>query len=84
MAQIIVRNLEDEVKERLAQRARRHGRSMEAEVRDILRNAVREALAPEPETDFGTRLRAFFEKHGFHEEEIEEFKGELVKPATFD
>src|SRR5690349_16374424 len=37
-----IRNLDDEVKERLRVRAARHGRSMEAEVRTILTDAVAE------------------------------------------
>ena len=38
MAQLVVRNLEDDVKARLQERAKRHRRSLEAEVREILRN----------------------------------------------
>ena len=41
MAQIIVRNVEDEVKAKLRKRARQHGRSMEEEVRVILRDALK-------------------------------------------
>lgn len=41
MAAISVRNLDDQVKERLRMRAARHGRSMESEVRAILLDAVR-------------------------------------------
>src|SRR5215216_3313693 len=40
MAQLLVRNLEAEVKARLRDRAARNGRSMEEEVRSILREAV--------------------------------------------
>ncbi len=40
MASIIVRGLDESVKEELAARAKRHGRSMEAEVRDILTRAA--------------------------------------------
>ena len=40
MASITIRNLEDCVKERLRVRAAKRGKSMEAEVRDILREAV--------------------------------------------
>jgi hypothetical protein len=40
MGQLVVRNMENAVKTRLQRRARRHGRSMEEEVRDILRSAV--------------------------------------------
>lgn len=36
MAQLVVRNLPDEVKERLKRRAKRHGHSLEAEVRLVL------------------------------------------------
>ncbi|MCW4457990.1 Arc family DNA-binding protein [Microbacterium sp. MPKO10] len=36
MSSIIVRGLDDAVKQQLATRAKEHGRSMEAEVRDIL------------------------------------------------
>ena len=39
MASITIRNLEDEIKQRLRVRAAEHGRSMEEEVRDILRRA---------------------------------------------
>jgi plasmid stability protein len=40
MAQVLVRDLEDEVVERLKQRARRSGRSLEAELRLILQQAA--------------------------------------------
>ena len=42
-AQLVVRNLEEDVKARLQKRAKKHGRSMEEEVRDILRKAVKNA-----------------------------------------
>lgn len=40
MAQLLVRNLPDEIKSGLRQRAERHHRSVEAEVREILSAAV--------------------------------------------
>jgi plasmid stability protein len=40
MATITVRNLTDEVQQRLKRRAAEHGRSMEAEARAILTSAV--------------------------------------------
>lgn len=40
MASIVVRGLDDAVKKQLAAQARGHGRSMEAEVRDILTKAA--------------------------------------------
>lgn len=41
MAQLLVRNIEDKVKAQLQRRAARHGRSMEEEVREILREATK-------------------------------------------
>ena len=40
MSSIIVRGLDDSVKDLLVAQAKRHGRSMEAEVRDILTRAT--------------------------------------------
>lgn len=41
MSPIIVRGLDDAVKQRLASQAKEHGRSMEAEIHDILTKAAR-------------------------------------------
>ena len=62
LAQLIVRQLEEEVKSRLMRRARLYGRSMEDEVREILRNAVREENRPSPK--LGSRIAARFKKTG--------------------
>ena len=40
VATLTVRKLEDDVVQRLRERARRHGRSVEAETRSIIREAV--------------------------------------------
>ena len=81
MAQLLVRNLEDDVKVRLQLRARRHGRSTEEEVREILRNAVKgEGAQKKP---LGSRLRERFAGIGL-EDELPELRGELARPATFE
>ncbi|MGA4670888.1 FitA-like ribbon-helix-helix domain-containing protein [Propionibacteriaceae bacterium Y1923] len=41
MSSIVVRGLDEAVKRQLAKQAKEHGRSMEAEVRDILTKAAR-------------------------------------------
>ena len=48
MAQLIVRNLEDEVVQALKERAGRHGTSAEAEHREILRRALLRHPAEDP------------------------------------
>jgi plasmid stability protein len=81
VAQLVVRNLEQSVKARLQRRAKRHGRSMEEEVREILRNAVNDPGPPAPR--LGTRIAALFKGKGI-DFEIPELRGYPVKPATFD
>lgn len=70
MAQILVRNLEDDIKESLRSRAKAHGRSLEEEVRDILRAAVQPT---EPEVGLGTQIMALFRDCPMPE--IEEIRG---------
>jgi antitoxin FitA len=81
VAQLVVRNVENGVKARLQRRARRNGRSMEEEVRDILRNAVNEPDVPAG--GLGTEISALFAKAGL-ESDISELRGHEIKPASFD
>ena len=81
MAQLVVRNLEQSVKSRLQRRAKRHGRSMEEEVRDILRRAANEA--EKPAVGLGTEIASLMKGTGI-KFEIEELRGYPIKPATFD
>jgi plasmid stability protein len=73
MAQLLVRHLDDDVKAKLQRRARRHGRSIEEEVREILRNAVREESAAR--APLGSRLAARFAGVGLRED-IPELRGQ--------
>ena len=85
MAQRLVRNLEDSLKVRLQRRAKRHGNSMEAEVRDILRNALQEKQT-QP-VGFGTASAALFSGQGIgleKEEVIHEWRGFPLQPISFD
>lgn len=81
MGQILIRQLDDDVKVKLLRRARRHRRSTEEEVREILRNAVRNE--EEPPTRLGSRIAARFAKIGL-DRQIAELRGQAVRPARFD
>ncbi len=80
MAQLVVRNLEPSVKARLQRLAKRHGRSMEEEVRDILRNAVHET--EKPSVGLGTKISSLLKGTGI-KFEVEELRGHAVTPADF-
>jgi antitoxin FitA len=58
MASMTIRNLDDSLKRRLRLRAAQHGRSMEDEAREILRQALAEGETPPP--DLATALRRRF------------------------
>ena len=73
MTQLVVRKLPEEVKERLRRRAGRHGRSLEAEVRDILvRVADEESRAASP--GLGSRIATLFADVGPSDAEIAEIR----------
>jgi antitoxin FitA len=80
MAQFVVRNIENEVKARLQRRAKRHGRNMEEEVREILRDAVKEEDSPAG--GLGTEIARLFAKVGL-EADIPELHGHRIKPPSF-
>jgi antitoxin FitA len=81
VGQLVVRNLENAVKTRLQRRAKRHGRSMEEEVRDILRSAVSEEEIPSG--GLGTDISRLFVKTGL-DLDVPELRGRAIKPATFE
>ena len=82
MAQLVIRNIEGDVKKKLQRRAIRHGRSMEEEVRDILRNAVRDE-GRDAAGGLGSEIAALFDGIGL-DADIAELRGYSIKPATFD
>jgi len=81
MAQFVVRNIEDEVKLRLQRRAMRNGRSMEEEVREILRSATNEENVPSG--GVGTEIASLFSKVGL-DSDIPELRGHGIKPVEFE
>ena len=83
MAQLIVRNIDDDVKMKLQKRARRHGRSTEEEVREILRGAVKDEDRNRP--GLGSQIAAIFADAGLREDEdIAEQRGYPAQPADLD
>lgn len=80
MAQLVVRKLEEAVKVGLQRRANRHGQSMEEEVRDILRNAIR--AEKDDAVRLGSRVRDRFAGIGL-DEDIMAFRGQEARAPVF-
>jgi len=83
MAQLLVRHLDPAVKEALRRRARRHGRSMEEEVRQILGQIVQAEPSGEAPMGLGSCIAALFADLEL-EEPIPEWRGEEARPALLE
>jgi antitoxin FitA len=81
MAQLVVRNISEVVKQRFQRRAKRHGRSLEEEVRDILRAAAMEEATPA--RGLGTEIASLFRKVGL-EADIPELRVHKIMPPSYD
>lgn len=81
MAEITVRNLDDDVHDRLKALARKQGRSLEETVREILRNAtLRQPASPK---GLGTRLSERFAKYKLTDE-LSELPRQQLKSMNFE
>lgn len=84
MAMLTVRNLPDEVHRALRVRAASHGRSTEAEVREILEAAVK----PKGRVKLGSLMAEIGRRTGLTDEEFAVFDQvrdkEQSKPVTFE
>lgn len=67
MATLTVRNLPDEVHRALRMRAAQHGRSTEAEVREILADTIR----PEQRIRMGDAMAALASQHGLKNSDVD-------------
>ena len=81
MAQFIVRNLEDDIRDKLRELAQEHGQSMEEMVREILRGAVMGNKAPK--LGLGSQFAERFEGKGLTED-ISEIRGQFIDPPSLD
>ncbi|REG22338.1 FitA-like ribbon-helix-helix domain-containing protein [Roseateles depolymerans] len=77
MATFTVRDLSEETRNQLKRRAKLHGRSLQAEVRQILQNALR------PAPGLGTSLVAIGGRFGGVETKWPRSKS-AVRPAEFE
>jgi plasmid stability protein len=83
MAQLLVRNLEDQLKARLQRRAKRNGQSMEAEARDILRDALHKRETKRG--GLGSELVAMFSGSGVYlDKPIPEMRGLKMEIPEFE
>ena len=81
MAQLVVRNLENAVKAKLRRRAQLHGRSMEEEVRDILRSVANED--EDVSLGLGSEISRLFARASL-DSDVVELRGHRIKPPALE
>ncbi len=81
MSTLTIRNLEPSIKDKLRLTAAAHGRSMEEEVRTILRNVLAQ---PASTMGMGDRIHARFAELGGVELDIPPRTGNTPRYATFE
>ena len=81
VAQLVVRHVDDDVAAKLKRRAKRHGRSMEDEVRHILRDAAKQEHRGVRK--LGSRIAAHFKTVGLTAD-LPELRGQPARAAELD
>lgn len=81
MAQFTVRNLEDDVHQKLRDMAQSQGQNLEEFVRELLRNVALKCVATP--NNLGTKISNRFAKIGLNEP-IKELRGRPMAPPSFE
>ena len=83
MSELVIDNIEDDLRTRLELLARDHGRTVVEEVRNILRVAVAPLPTDDSSVGLGTRISRRFAGLGL-DFEIPELRGGEIKVPSFD
>jgi plasmid stability protein len=81
MAQFLIRNLEDDVHQKLRELAHSQGQSLEEFVRETLRRTALERAAKPAK--LGSKIAQRFTKIGL-QEPIQELRGQPLTPPSFE
>ena len=85
MADILIRKVDDSTKELLRRRAERHGKSLEADLRDTLeRLAHEEAETPDDTEPFGSWLVSITRPGVDLDEALDVIRSAPIRPASFE
>jgi plasmid stability protein len=85
MPDILIRNISAQTKERLRQRAKRHGRSLAAELREVLENITREDSRPaQAKVGFGTWLSSISRPSADLSKVLDKVRTAPLRPVDFE
>jgi plasmid stability protein len=81
MTDLLIREIDPELKEALKQRARAHGRSLSDEVKAMLDDALRR---PEPPKKMGTWMASLVRPEDRGDDLVFEIPGDIGEPPNFE
>ena len=81
MADLLIRDIEPQLKERIKSNARKHGRSLSHEAKELLRRAV---VIPEDNRKLGTLMFDSVRPEDRGDDLVFEYHGEFPKPPDFE
>jgi plasmid stability protein len=85
MADILIRKIDDTTKELLLRRAERHGKSLEADLRDTLEHLAREeAETPDNTEPFGSWLVSMTRPGVELDDALDVLRSAPVRPASIE
>jgi plasmid stability protein len=81
MADVLIRNLDPQLKRRLQERARTHGRSLSEEAKEIIRDKLSEKV---DQRKLGTEMFNMMKPEYRGDDLVFEYRGDMPKPPDFE
>lgn len=81
MADVLIRDLDPQLKRRLQERARAHGRSLSEEAKEIIRDKLGEKA---DQRRLGTEMYNMIGPEDRGDDLVFEYRGEMPKPPDFE
>jgi antitoxin FitA len=80
MTDLLIRNIEPELKRRIEERARTHGRSLSDETKALIQKGL---VAPKPAMKMGDWLYSLVDPEDRGDDLVFEYRGAMPKPPDF-
>ena len=81
MADVLIRDLDPQLKRRLQERASAHGRSLSEEAKEIIRDKLSEKV---DQRKLGTEMFNMMRPEDRGDDLVFEYRGEMPKPPDFE
>ena len=81
MPDLLIRNIDPQLKRKLVERARKHGHSLSTEAQELIERGL---AAPSPEKNLGEWLYSLVPEQYRGDDLVFEIKGDIPEPPNFE